>query len=128
MASNENTERTSESDSEDSSVDPRQGLSSEQAEQRLAQQGANEIREEQESRVKMLLKHFWGPIPWMLEAAIALSVASQRWEDFAVILFMLVLNGGIGFWHETKPRAPLPGSRRSSRRRRVSYATASRRP
>jgi H+-transporting ATPase len=27
---------------------------------------------------------------------------NTRWEDFAVILAMLLINGGVGFWHESK--------------------------
>ncbi len=38
----------------------------------------------------------------MLEVAVVLSAVAQRWEDFAVIFVMLLINGGVSFWHESK--------------------------
>ena len=43
---------------------------------------------------------FWGPIPWMIEAAVVLTAVTRRWSDFAVITVLLVMNGGVGFWEE----------------------------
>jgi len=79
-----------------------QGLSTEEAQRRLAQYGANAIREERVSAVRKLLTHFWGPIPWTIEAAAVLSGVTQRWEDFIVILVMLLINAGVGFFEEYK--------------------------
>ncbi len=44
--------------------------------------------------------HFWGPIPWMIEAAVVLTALVQRWADFAVIGALLLVNGAVGFWEE----------------------------
>ncbi len=79
-----------------------EGLSEEEAQRRLKQYGENSIEEERENPVKKLLRHFWGPIPWMIEAAVILSAIAGRWEDFAVIFTMLLINGGVSFWHESK--------------------------
>jgi H+-transporting ATPase len=38
----------------------------------------------------------------MIEAVVILSAVAGRWEDFAVIFTMLLINGGVGFWHESK--------------------------
>jgi H+-transporting ATPase len=78
------------------------GLTSEQARTLLNQYGENSIREEHVSVFRKLLGYFWGPIPWMIEVAAVLSAAAQRWEDFAIIAVMLVLNAGVGFWQEYK--------------------------
>ena len=78
------------------------GLSSAEAAQRLAASGPNAINEKHINPYEKFLLYFWGPIPWMLEVAAALSAAVQRWEDFAIIVFMLVLNAGVGFWQEFK--------------------------
>jgi H+-transporting ATPase len=49
------------------------GLSSEEAARRLAQAGPNAMVEEREHGLKRIARHFWAPVPWMLEAAIALQ-------------------------------------------------------
>ncbi len=78
------------------------GLTSNEAAQRKEQYGANEIESEEKNPVLAFLSHFWGPIPWMIEVAVILSAIAQRWEDFAVILIMLLINGGVSYWHESK--------------------------
>ena len=78
------------------------GLTSEQARQLLDRYGENAIREEHITLAGRLLRYFWGPIPWMIETAAVLSGAAQRWDDFAIIVVMLVLNAGVGFWEEHK--------------------------
>ncbi|WP_404361778.1 plasma-membrane proton-efflux P-type ATPase [Marinobacter sp.] len=82
--------------------DPENGLSPDEAEKRLQQYGPNSLEEEEEARWKKILKHFWGPIPWMIETAVILSAIARRWEDFVVITTMLLINGGVGYWHESK--------------------------
>src|SRR5271167_4580501 len=54
------------------------GLSAADAKSRLTQYGANTIRAHEESRWHKLLGYFWGPIPWMIEAAALISLASTR--------------------------------------------------
>ncbi|CCA93130.1 MULTISPECIES: plasma-membrane proton-efflux P-type ATPase [Novosphingobium] len=78
------------------------GLSADEAHRLLAQYGENTIQERRVSPLRKLLSFFWGPIPWMIEVAAALSAAVQHWEDFAIILVLLLLNAGVGFWEEHK--------------------------
>ena len=78
------------------------GLSSAEAAARLRRYGANEVPEKEESVWVRLLKRFWGPIPWMIEAAALLSALVQRWEDFAIITLLLFVNAGVDFWQESK--------------------------
>jgi H+-transporting ATPase len=78
----------------------REGLSGQEAGERGSLYGANEITEERTSPLRKFLGYFWGPIPWMIEAAVVLSAAISRWEDFGIILVLLVLNAVIGFWQE----------------------------
>jgi H+-transporting ATPase len=82
--------------------DVERGLSAEEARERLARHGQNEIEREKAHPLVKLLAHFWGPIPWMLEIALVLSGVARRWEEFSVILVMLLINGGVSFWHESK--------------------------
>jgi H+-transporting ATPase len=89
----------------DSSAPPRPdltGLTSEAARARLAQYGANAIREERVSPLLKFFGYFWGPIPWMIEIAALLSGVTQRWDDLAIIIAMLLINAGVGFFQEYK--------------------------
>lgn len=83
-------------------ADPDNGFTNKEAEKQREKFGKNKIEEESESWIKRLLKHFWGPIPWMLEVAVLLAAFVGRWEDFAVIFTMLLINGGVSYWHESK--------------------------
>jgi H+-transporting ATPase len=80
----------------------RNGLSSEEVEHALQFFGTNEIPEKKVNPFRKFLSYFWGPIPWMIEAAAGLSVAIQHWEDFAIIFTLLVVNAVVGFWQEHK--------------------------
>ena len=46
------------------------------------------------------LSYFWGPIPWMIEAAVILSAVARHWPDFGIILVLLLANAVVGFWEE----------------------------
>ena len=46
------------------------------------------------------LAYFWGPIPWMIEAAVALSGVVRHWSDFIIILVLLLANAAIAFREE----------------------------
>jgi H+-transporting ATPase len=78
------------------------GLTSEEAKKRLEQYGYNEIAEKKVNPLIKLLSYFWGPIPWMIEAAAVLSAIVHHWEDFWIIFALLVLNAAVGFWQEHK--------------------------
>jgi len=76
------------------------GLSQAEAQKRLTQYGPNEIEEEKTNPFLKFLTYFWGPIPWMIEAAVILSGVARHWPDFAIILLLLVANAVVGFWEE----------------------------
>jgi len=78
------------------------GLTSAQARLRLAQVGENAIQEQRIHPWRKFLAFFWGPIPWMIEIAAILSGLAGRWEDFTVIVVLLLINAGVGFWEEYK--------------------------
>ena len=81
-------------------TDPHRGLSSEEAERRLQEFGPNEIEEREEPLWHRVFRRFWGPIPWMIEIAAVLSALVQKWEDFVIILIMLLVNGLLDFFQE----------------------------
>jgi H+-transporting ATPase len=78
------------------------GLTEAEATQRLAQYGKNALAERQVSAVEQLARFFWGPIPWMIEIAAVLSAVLGHRGDLAIILLMLFINAGVGFWQEFK--------------------------
>ncbi|WP_159023780.1 plasma-membrane proton-efflux P-type ATPase [Formosa sp. L2A11] len=81
----------------DSSLD---GLTQTEAKKRLIQYGTNEIEEKKTNMFLKFLSYFWGPIPWMIEAAVILSAVARHWPDFFIILLLLLANAVVGFWEE----------------------------
>src|ERR1700722_16111789 len=76
------------------------GLTQAEAQKRLTQYGPNEIEEKKSNELLKFLSNFWGPIPWMIEAAVILSAAARHWPDFGIILLLLLANAVVGFWEE----------------------------
>ncbi|MGD1031803.1 MAG: plasma-membrane proton-efflux P-type ATPase [Opitutaceae bacterium] len=76
------------------------GLSRDEARQRLAQCGYNELPEKKRNPLLEFCSHFWGPIPGMIEAAAILSALVHHWADFIIILVLLLANAVVGFWEE----------------------------
>ena len=76
------------------------GLTGDQARIRLERFGPNEIAEKRENLVLVLLGYFWGPIPWMIEVALVLSLVLRHWPDAAVIGVLLVMNVAVAFTEE----------------------------
>ena len=81
-------------------VDPDKGLSQSEAAERLKTWGYNEIEEHEEALWHRVFRRFWGPIPWMIEIAALLSALVQKWEDFTIIMVMLLVNAGLDFMQE----------------------------
>ena len=90
---------TAEPVGESSQADPA-GLSSAEAAELLERFGPNEIPEERRSLLLEIGLRFWGPIPWMIEAAMVLAGLMGKWADLAVIGVLLLVNGVVGFWEE----------------------------
>ena len=76
------------------------GLSQTEATLRLEKFGYNAIDEKEETILQRIFRRFWGPIPWMIEIAALLSAIVQKWEDFIIILIMLLVNAGLDFMQE----------------------------
>ena len=88
----------------DAAPDAADGLSQNEASARLTQYGFNELADETISPVRRFISHFWGPLPWMLEAAAILAILLRAWGTMWVILANLALNGVVAFWEEERAR------------------------
>ena len=77
------------------------GLSAQQAAQRLAADGLNELKEgNRVSALRIFLGQFKSVIIWILIAAGVLSAVLGQMIDAIAILVIVVLNAGIGFYQE----------------------------
>ena len=83
-------------------ADLQHGLSEAEAARRLLRHGPNQLEEHRVSVFARLGAYFWGPIPWMIEIAAILSAVVRHWEDFTIILVMLLINAAVGFFEEYK--------------------------
>ncbi len=83
-------------------TDIKRGLSFQEVEKRFKKFGLNEIPEKEEPLWHRIFRRFWGPIPWMIEIAGILSALVQKWEDFTIIIALLLINALVDFWQENK--------------------------
>ena len=81
-------------------VNPDKGLSSTEAQSRLTKNGPNALEEKKKSQWAVFFAFFWGPIPWMIEAAAVMSLFVKDYADFSIITGLLVFNAVLGFWQE----------------------------
>src|SRR5574340_584828 len=79
-----------------------QGLTSGEAAARLTQYGPNAVAEERPHPWLVLLRKFWAPVPWMLEAAIALQLALGKFDEAAIITALLLFNSVLSFLQESR--------------------------
>ena len=83
------------------------GLSSEEARRRLEKVGANAMPDTALHPLGMALGKFWAPVPWMLEAAVALEVVLGKYVEGAIIAALLVFNAALGLFQESRAQATL---------------------
>jgi H+-transporting ATPase len=83
------------------------GLSTVEADARLRQFGPNAVVEERVSLPRRVLRHFWAPVPWMLEATIVLQVAIGQHLTALLIALLLLLNVVLGVVQESRADAAL---------------------
>lgn len=57
--------------------------------------------------LRMALAKFWAPVPWMLEAAIALELTLGKTVEAAIIALLLIFNALLGFFQESRAQATL---------------------
>lgn len=75
------------------------GLSEAEARKRLEIFGSNEIVEKKKNPVLEFLLRYWGPMPWLLELAMALSFILRHYFEGIIIFLLLTVNAVIGHMH-----------------------------
>ncbi len=91
------------------------GLSSEDARDRLAAQGPNELPEAHPpSLIKLFFSQFTSVIVWVLIGAAVISGLLEDWLDAAAILAIVLLNGVLGFVQEFRAERSLAALRKMS--------------
>src|SRR3989475_351837 len=81
-------------------VDPKIGLNPAELQERFNKYGPNALAEEKKSALSAFFAYFWGPIPWMIEAAALMALVVRDWGDFTIIASLLLFNALLGFWEE----------------------------
>src|SRR6266536_4512025 len=81
-------------------TDPKTGLNPGQLQELMGKYGPNALPEEKKSELSAFLAYFWGPIPWMIEAAALMALVVGDWGDLTIITSLLLFNALLGFWEE----------------------------
>ncbi|KAG9443891.1 hypothetical protein H6P81_015231 [Aristolochia fimbriata] len=83
------------------------GLSSSDAEIRLAIFGPNKLEEKPENKFLKFLSFMWNPLSWVMEAAAVMAIVLANgggegpdWQDFLGIVCLLIINSTISFIEE----------------------------
>lgn len=69
--------------------------------------GANALEEKEESFTHKLVHAFMGPIEYMIEAAAIISAIIGHWDDFIIIMLLLIFNITIDLWQSQKASSAL---------------------
>jgi H+-transporting ATPase len=72
------------------------GLTEGEVQRRLQICGFNEVAEKRKNPVLALLSRYWGPMPWLLELAIVLSIVLKHYLEASIIFALLTINTIIG--------------------------------
>ncbi|KAF9354449.1 hypothetical protein BGX26_007699 [Mortierella sp. AD094] len=94
-------------------TDPKHGLTTAEAAERLAQFGPNELAEVKRNPLLKFLSYFTGAIAYLIEVACIISAVVEDWLDFGIILALLLVNACIGFIEESKAESALDALRQT---------------
>ncbi|CAM6014306.1 unnamed protein product [Sphagnum balticum] len=85
----------------------KEGLTTEEGNNRLAIFGSNKLEEKKENKFLKFLGFMWNPLSWVMESAALMAIVLANgqgrppdWEDFLGILVLLLVNSTISFIEE----------------------------
>ena len=87
------------------------GLATSEAHARLLRFGPNSVADDGPHPLRGLLRKFWSPVPWMLEAAVLLQIALDKDIEAAIIAGLLLFNAVLGLLQEGRAQATLAALR-----------------
>ncbi|MBL4931779.1 plasma-membrane proton-efflux P-type ATPase [Clostridium paridis] len=73
------------------------GISTEEANNRVKKFGYNQVEEIKKNLFIEFFKRYWGPMPWLLELAIVLTIILKHYTESIIISILLTVNAIIGF-------------------------------
>ena len=76
-----------------------EGLSNSEVKKRFEIFGYNEIVEKRNNLLLEFLLRYWGPMPWLLELAMAISFILRHYLEGIIIFVLLTVNAIIGHMH-----------------------------
>jgi H+-transporting ATPase len=88
-------------------ADAATGLTTAEAQLRLARDGLNAIVDVSQHPVWRAIKKLWAPVPWMLEAAILIQLGLGDYVEAGVVALLLLFNAALGFFQEGRAQATL---------------------
>lgn len=87
------------------------GLTATAAAEALRRDGSNAVAQERPHPLRHFAARFWGPVPWMLEAAVVLQLALGETTEAVVVAALLVVNAAVGALQEGRADAALEAMR-----------------
>lgn len=84
-----------------------EGLKDDEAKRRLELYGENTLKEKEESIFKIFFRQFNSILIYVLLIASVISVIAHKYVDFFVIIFLIFINGIIGFIQEIRARSSI---------------------
>jgi H+-transporting ATPase len=83
------------------------GLTSNEAGARLENDGPNAMPDTSAHPLRNALSKFWAPVPWLLEASIALEIMLHKNYEAAIIAALLIFNAALAYFQESRAQATL---------------------
>jgi H+-transporting ATPase len=83
------------------------GLTTPEVQRRLKAVGPNAMPDTTVHPWRLALSKLWAPVPWMLEAVIALQVGLGDYTEAAIVAGLLVFNAALGLFQESRAQATL---------------------
>lgn len=89
-----------------------EGLNNKEVKRRIEKYGKNAIEEKKVSRSYLFLRQFHNLLIYTLILASIVSLLIGKWHDSVFIIFIVFLNGGLGFWQEIKAETSIESLRK----------------
>jgi H+-transporting ATPase len=83
------------------------GLTSDEARARLEKDGRNAMPDTSAHPLRNALSKFWAPVPWLLEASIALELVLHKYYEAGVIAALLIFNAALAYFQESRAQTTL---------------------